>query len=128
MYGHWFAQNVQSAQEVHYLAITSTVTWLDPIINFFYDWKIGIALLTLMGLCSVGVYRVMAGKIPTGIILIILGIVLAVAFYRIETWVKIADNSQTKYQKPAKNNDPFKRGAMREVPGQAPVIVLESLS
>ncbi|SLE83260.1 Uncharacterised protein [Mycobacteroides abscessus subsp. massiliense] len=127
MYGQWFAQNVPSAQEVHYLAITNTVTWLDPIINFFYDWKKGIALLTLMGLCSVGVYRVMAGKIPTGIFLIILGVVLAAAFYRIETWIHIADNSQTKYQKPA-NNDPFKRGAMREMPGLPPVIVLERLS
>lgn len=128
MYGQWLAQNVPAAHEVHYLAITNTVTWLDPIIEFFYDWKIAIALITLMALWSVGIYRIASGKIPTGIILIILGLVLSVGAYRVENWWKIADNSQRKYQQPARTKDPFKRGAMREVPGQAPVIVLERLS
>ncbi|MDM2402123.1 hypothetical protein PP613_23600 [Mycobacteroides abscessus] len=112
MYGQMVMDQISLAQDVHVnAAVAVNVTWLDPIINFFYEWKIAASIISVMVLCSTGAGLIVYRKIVAGIITFILGIVLGVCFYNIEDLFTVAKNSKDKDFKPAKTKDPWKRGA-----------------
>ncbi|MGD9622318.1 MAG: hypothetical protein AB7G47_20030 [Mycolicibacterium sp.] len=86
------------------------VGWLDVLINFFYEWKIAAAILSVVVLCTAGIFAL--GRMRMlGIGLIIGGIVLGGVFMNIERFVTISQNTTNNYQQPAPNRDnPFNRG------------------
>lgn len=131
MYGQMVMDQLSLAQDMRVnAAVGVNVTWLDPIINFFYEWKIAASIITAIVLCSTGAGLVAYRKVVAGLITFILGIVLAVCFYNIEDIFQIAKNSKDKDFKPAKNKDPWKRGAAAGIQERdgVPFIVLERAS
>jgi hypothetical protein len=128
MYGQMVMDQMSLAQDVRVnAAVAVNVTWLDPIINFFYEWKIAASIISVVVLCSTGLGLVAYRKIVAGLITFILGIVLGVCFYNIEDLFTIAKNSKDKDFKKATTKDPWKRGAAAGIQERdgVPFIVLE---
>lgn len=94
------------AEQVTVLA--AGTTWKDMMINFFYDWKIIIAILALVIIGSAGVWMMGKARI-VGVAMMIGSVFVAAFFLNIERFVQISDNQVHEWDRPAKTSDPFNR-------------------
>ena len=83
-------------------------TWTDVLINFFYDWKWWAAIISTVVICTAGIFALGKTRL-VGILLIIGGVFCGIFFANIEDFIKISQNTEQKWQKPATHSNPFNR-------------------
>ena len=92
---------------VQYVAVGS-VGWTDVLVNFFYEWKVGAAIVAIVVLNSAGIF-LLARVRMVGIGLMIFSVFVAAWFLNIEKFVDISNHDVKTWQHPAPVKNPFDR-------------------
>jgi hypothetical protein len=82
-------------------------TWTDMLFNFFAEWKWWAAILSVVVLGTSGIF--MLGKARLGgVMMIIGGMFLGVFFSRIDHFIQVTQNTESRWEQSTTNSNPFR--------------------
>jgi uncharacterized membrane protein (DUF441 family) len=81
----------------------------DMLFNAFVEWKWWAAILSVVVLCTAGIFQLGKARMA-GVLLIIGGLFLGGFFARIEHFIRITQTTEANWERPSTTGNPFERG------------------